>query len=177
MKGSLLTHQISVSCRRRVVSKDRSVPLSAEPREMVGGLGRQAYGLEGLLVLDGEGTGLQGDDWGGGLGVVVDGRAALAAEDTVDGLAGGTDTSPALGGARDGELVLGDDSYEGCVAAVLVDAVQKQALPWAGLWHTVGRTSLALAVVAVVVSDTVGRRVNSVLDLAAKAVTGETHVV
>lgn len=108
---------------------------------------------------------------------MVDGRAALAAEDTVDGLSGGTDTSPALGGTRDLELVLGDNSYEGCGEAVLVDAVQTKAFAQAGFRHTVGRTSLALAVVAVVVGDGEGRRVNSVLDLAAKAVTGETHFV
>lgn len=52
---------------------------------------------------------------------MVDGRAALAAEDTVDGLARGTDASPALGGARDGQLVLGDDSDESCKVAVLVN--------------------------------------------------------
>jgi hypothetical protein len=79
------------------------------------------YGLEGLLVLHGEGTSLQGDDWGSGFGVVVDGRATLAAEDTVDGLAGGTDTSPALGRAGDVELVLGNDSDKGWRRAVSVN--------------------------------------------------------
>jgi hypothetical protein len=79
------------------------------------------YGLEGLLILDGEGTGLEGDDWGSSLGVVVDGRAALAAEDTVDGLAGRTGSSIALGRAGDVQLVLGDNSDEGCEVAALVD--------------------------------------------------------
>lgn len=111
-------------------------------------------GLEVLLVLDREGTGLDGDDGGSSLGVVVDGRAALAAEDTVDGLARGTGTSIALGRTGDGQLVLGDDGDE-----------------------RVCGTSLALAVVAVVVGNGEGRRVNGVLDLAAKAVTGETHFV
>lgn len=52
---------------------------------------------------------------------MVDGRTALAAEDTVNGLARGTDTSPALGRARDGKLVLGDDSDESYRVVALVD--------------------------------------------------------
>lgn len=73
-------------------------------------------------------------------------------------------------------LSLGTTATRAEWAAVLVDTTQTQAFTWAGFRHTVGRTSLALAVVAVVVGDREGLRVNSVLDLAAKAVTGETHL-
>lgn len=52
---------------------------------------------------------------------MVDGRAALAAEDTVNGLARRTGTSVALGRAGDGQLVLGDDGDESCRKMVLVD--------------------------------------------------------
>jgi hypothetical protein len=45
---------------------------------------------------------------------VGDGRAALGTEDTVDQLARGTLAGIALGGAGNGELVLGDDGNEGC---------------------------------------------------------------
>jgi hypothetical protein len=45
----------------------------------------------------------------------------------------------------------------------------------AGCWHTVCRTSLALAVIAVVVSDVEGISVDRVRDSLAEAVTGETH--
>ena len=41
------------------------------------------------------------------------GRAALAAEDAVHGLARGADASPALGGAGDVHLVLLEDGDEG----------------------------------------------------------------
>jgi len=46
-----------------------------------------------------------------------------------------------------------------------------------GCWHTVCGTSLALAVIAVVVSDGEGVRIDCVLDSPAEAVTGETHFV
>lgn len=46
-----------------------------------------AYRLEGPLVLNGEGTGLEGDDRRSGLRVVVDGGTALATEHAVDWLA------------------------------------------------------------------------------------------
>lgn len=70
------------------------------------------YGLQSLLDLSVQGTGLESDDLGGGIGVVSDRRATLGAEDAVDSVAGGTLTSPALGGAIDGQLVLGDDGDE-----------------------------------------------------------------
>lgn len=71
-------------------------------------------GLEGLLVLVVERTGLDGNNGRSGLGVVGDGRAAVAAEDAVDGLARAADAGPALGGAVDRELVLEGNEDEGC---------------------------------------------------------------
>jgi len=44
--------------------------------------------LEVLLDLGVEGTSLQGDDLRSGIGVVGDGRTALATEETVDDVAG-----------------------------------------------------------------------------------------
>lgn len=66
-------------------------------------------GLEGLLDLGGEGTGLEGDDLGGRVGVVGNGRATVGAEDAVHGVPGATLAGPGLGGAVEGQLVLGDD--------------------------------------------------------------------
>lgn len=126
-----------------------------------------------------------------------DGRAALAAEDAVHGLAGGAHAGPALGGAGDGHLVLLEDSDEGW--AVLAGFGEGCSRWRAGL--TVGRAALALAVIAVVYSllsvlavsvesgeeergeegrATVAgdeRRVlvDGVLHLAAEAVTRESH--
>jgi hypothetical protein len=40
---------------------------------------------------------------------VSNGGATLGAEDAVDGMTGTALTSPALGGAVDGQLILGDD--------------------------------------------------------------------
>ena len=76
------------------------------------GVGK-TYRLQGLLDLLGEGPGLDGDDGRRGLGIVGNVRAALAAEDAVHGLARGADVGVALGGARDGHLVLLEDSDEG----------------------------------------------------------------
>lgn len=73
------------------------------------------YGLQVLLVLNTQGAALQGDDRGRGIGVVGDGGTALGAEDTVDSLAGRSLACPALGGAGDGQLVLGDDNDESCL--------------------------------------------------------------
>lgn len=69
----------------------------------------QTYRLQVLLDLGVEGTGLQGDDGRGSLGVVGNGRAALGAEDAVDGLSRATILGVGLGGAGDGQRVLGDD--------------------------------------------------------------------
>lgn len=71
------------------------------------------YRLEVLLQLGVEGTGLEGDDLGGGIGVVGDGRAALGAEEAVDDVTGrALGARVLLDGAVDGELVLGDDGDE-----------------------------------------------------------------
>lgn len=67
------------------------------------------YRLEGLLDLSVQSTSLQSNDLGSRIGVVGNGRATLGAEDAVDRVAGATLASPALGGAVDGQLGLGDD--------------------------------------------------------------------
>jgi hypothetical protein len=77
---------------------------------------RETHGLQLLLVLAAEGTALEGNDRGRGVGVVGNGRAALGAEDAVDVLARGALAGVALGVAGDGELVLGDYDDEGCCA-------------------------------------------------------------
>jgi hypothetical protein len=74
--------------------------------------------LEGLLNLGVEGAGLEGDDLGGGVGVVGNGRAAVGAEEAPDGLAGGALALPLLDGAVDGELVLGNDGDESYILLV-----------------------------------------------------------
>jgi len=110
--------------------------------------------LESLLQLRREGTGLQGNDLGGGIRVVGNGRAALGAEETMDIVAGRALAGPLLDGAVDGELVLGDNGNE-----------------------RVGRATLALAVVTVVVtSEERGVDVNRVGDGLAETVSGERHV-
>jgi hypothetical protein len=73
-----------------------------------------AYRLQVLLELGVKGTGLEGDDLGSGIRVVGDGRSALGAEETVDGLAGRSHAAPLLDGAVDGELVFRDDGDESC---------------------------------------------------------------
>lgn len=69
-------------------------------------------GLQVLLDLGGEGTGLEGNNLRGGIGVMGNGGTTIRAEDAVDGVAGATLTRPSLGGAVDGQLVLGDNSDE-----------------------------------------------------------------
>jgi hypothetical protein len=71
------------------------------------------YRLESLLDLSIQSTGLQSDNLGSRIGVVGNGRATLGAEDTVDGVTGAALACPALGGAVDGQLVLGDNSDQG----------------------------------------------------------------
>lgn len=105
-------------------------------------------GLQSLPVGLAQGTALEGDDWWRRLRVVGDRGPALGAEDAVHGLAGRASLGVALGRAGDGELVLRDDDYEG-----------------------VSRARLTLTVVAVVVPDDEGIRIDGVLDGAAKAVT------
>jgi hypothetical protein len=70
-------------------------------------------GLEGLLDLGGEGTSLQSDDLGSGIGVVSDGRATVGAEEAVHVIAGATLASPLLDGAVDGQLILENDGDQG----------------------------------------------------------------
>ena len=70
------------------------------------------YRLESLLDLRVQSTTLQCNDLGGRIGIMGNGRATLRAEDAVDSLAGGTLASPALGGAVDGQLGLGDDGNQ-----------------------------------------------------------------
>jgi len=108
--------------------------------------------LELLLVLVAQSTALKGNDLGRRIGVVSDRGAALAAEDAVDRLARGALARPALGGAIEVELVLGDDDDE-----------------------RICRAALALAVITMVVADNEGVGIDSVLDGTAEAVTGETH--
>lgn len=67
------------------------------------------YRLQGLLNLSVQGTGLDSNDLGGGIGVVGNGRATLGAEEAVDSVAGRSLTRPFLDGTVDGQLVLGDD--------------------------------------------------------------------
>jgi hypothetical protein len=99
-KGSLPTVQISVSCLH--VSYCRST------------ITRSTYGLELLLQLRLKGAGLEGNDLGGGIGVVGDGGTALGAEEAVDDLARGSlAAGVGLDGAVDGELVLLDDGNQG----------------------------------------------------------------
>lgn len=70
------------------------------------------YWLQGQLDGRVEGAGLEGNDLGGRVRVVGDGRATLGAEDAVDGLARAAFAGPALGRALDRELVLGHDRDE-----------------------------------------------------------------
>jgi hypothetical protein len=109
--------------------------------------------LEVLLDLGVEGTSLQGDDLRSGIGVVGDGRTALAAEETVDNVTGrALGARVGLDRAVNGELVLLDNSNE-----------------------RVGRTTLALAVVTVVVANKERLVVDLVGDGFAKAVSRERH--
>lgn len=74
--------------------------------------------LKLLLDLGIQSAALDGNDLGRGVRVVGNGRAALAAEDAVHGLARGALAGPRLGRAVDGELVLGDDDHEGWIGLV-----------------------------------------------------------
>lgn len=71
------------------------------------------YRLQGLLDFRVQGTRLDGDDLGSGLGVMSNGRAAIGAEDPMDRMTRGALSSPALDWALDGQLGLGHDSDEG----------------------------------------------------------------
>jgi hypothetical protein len=67
------------------------------------------YGLQGLLDLAVESTGLEGDDGRGSLRVVGNGRTALGAEDAVDGQARAASLGIGLSGTVDGQRVLRDN--------------------------------------------------------------------
>lgn len=73
-----------------------------------------SHRLQGLLDLRVQGPRLDGDNLRRRIRVVGNGRVTLGAEDAVDGLARAADAGPALGRPVQGELVLGDDSDEGC---------------------------------------------------------------
>ena len=125
--------------------------------------------LEVLLDLGIEGTSLQGDDLRSGIGVVGDGRTALAAEETVDNVAGrALGTGVGLDRAVDGELVLLDNSNESFRRVSLVQLLRLRVL-------TVGRTTLALAVVTVVVANNERLVLDLVGDGFAEAVSRERH--
>lgn len=91
------------------VEKRISPTCPADHRDYWRHLRIDTYRLESLLDLRIQSTRLQSNDLGGRIGVVSNGRATLGAEDTVDGVTGAALTSPALGGALDGQLILGDD--------------------------------------------------------------------
>ncbi len=107
-KGSLPAVHISVSC-------DFLLSVSLPSRFINE---QETYRLQRLLNLLGEGAALQGNNLRGGIGVVGDGRAAVAAEPAPDGVARVGDALPLLDGAVDCELVLGDDADEGCFLGV-----------------------------------------------------------
>lgn len=98
--GVLFTRPRSVSC-----SPSRPKRKQEESK---------THRLQGLLDLRVESTGLDGNDRRGSIRVVGNGRATLRAEYAVDVLARAALASPALGGAVDGELVLGHDGDESC---------------------------------------------------------------
>ena len=88
------------------------------------------HGLEGLALLGLEGTGLDGNDFGSGIRVVGNGRAALGAEEAVDVVARGTLARVFLDGALDGELVLGDDGDEGFGDGMLASSEFDNGVTW-----------------------------------------------
>ena len=100
------------------------------------------------------------------------GRTTLGAEDAVDGLARGAVLSVALGRTVDGEGVLRDDGDESCIQLENGTSVNNVGQ------HTVGRTGLALAVVAVVVGGNEGLvNLGLVGDSTTQTVTGQRHCV
>lgn len=77
-------------------------------------MGESTNRLQGLLDLGVESATLEGNDLGSTIGVVGDGRSALGAEESVDGVSRGGGAGPLLDGAVDGERGLGDDDDESC---------------------------------------------------------------
>lgn len=74
---------------------------------------RKTNRLQVLLDLGVEGTGLERNNLRGSIGVVGNGRAALGAEESVDGVSRSGRAGPLLDGAVDGEGGFGDDGDEG----------------------------------------------------------------
>lgn len=94
----------------------------------------------------------------------------LRTEDAVDGEARRALASPALGRTVNGQLVLGDDSDESYNK--VNNCISPQVLPQL----TIGRATLALAVITVVIgSDQRCVNVHGIRDGFAKAVSGERH--
>lgn len=85
-----------------------------------------SHRLEVLPDLGVESAALESDDLGGRVGVVGDGRSAVGAEESPDGLARAALALPLLDGAVDGQLVLRDDANEGCLSQSKKRRVSKQ---------------------------------------------------
>jgi hypothetical protein len=133
------------------------------------------YRLQGFLDLTVQRSGFDGDDLGGRIGVVGDGRTALGAKDTMHGFARATRACPALGGTLHGELVLGHDGDEGWENPDLVRSDPHRYL--GGCIITVGRPALTLAVIAVIVPRDQGLlNIDAVRHSFAEAVASENHV-
>lgn len=148
------------------------------------------YRFQRLLDLGVQGASLEGDDLRGSIGVVGDRGSALAAEDSVHGVAAGALGRVGLGGAVDGQRGLGDDGHQSCSKGI--SHWSRGGIPEK---HTVGRAALALAVIAVVVAVFISASAklperkrgedqrsdqglidgSAVGDSAAKTVTGERH--
>jgi hypothetical protein len=77
-------------------------------------VGEATHRLQLLLDLGVQSPGLEGNDIGSSIGVVGNGRAALGAEEAMDGVSGGGGAGPLLDGTVDGEGGLGDDGDESC---------------------------------------------------------------
>lgn len=91
-------------------------------------------GLERLLDVHVERASLEGNNLGGSIRVVGDGRAAGWAKDAVDSLSRGTLSGPGLGFAVDLELVLWNDGDEGCfVVRESVSGLCEGTVIWNGL--------------------------------------------
>jgi hypothetical protein len=72
----------------------------------------RTYRLQGLLDLSIQSAGLEGNDLGSSIRVMSNGGTTLRAEDAVNSMAGRALASPALDGAGDIQLFLGDNSNE-----------------------------------------------------------------
>ena len=135
-------------------------------------LTHRTYRLQGLLDLSIQSAGLEGDDLRSGIRVMSDWGTTLGAEDAVDSVTGRTLASPALDRTGDLQLFLGDNGDKG------YDKVNNWAYLETMKLLTVGRATLALAVIAMIIaSDQRGVNVHGVRDGFAEAVSGERHCV